>query len=192
MPPRKDLDDKFHVKPAMLEFMSVRCIIFNAPFFFLYAGLAGTVASATETTTNGVTLHGAGATFPDNVYVAWMAAYRSSRLQFVDVKMTYAARGSGYGKTAILNPQQYDIAYAGSDSVLSEADYQTTPDLQLLPSVAGLEDILITLIMLLFACFILKLKQVNNTVLNFEERIFSGIILRPKLRVHYLVTLFTD
>ena len=42
-----------------------------------------------------VELIGAGATAPVSVYVPWMAAYRSSRDQFVDVRLSYNARGSG-------------------------------------------------------------------------------------------------
>lgn len=84
-----------------------------------------------------VILQGAGATFPADVYVAWMAAYRSVRLPFVDVRMKYAARGSGYGKASIANQRLYGDAYAGSDSVLAKTDYNATPDLQMFPSIAG-------------------------------------------------------
>jgi len=80
-----------------------------------------------------VELIGAGATAPNGVYVPWMAAYRSSRNQFVDVRLKYSARGSGFGKRAII---ARTVNYAGSDSLLSEADYKQNPDLQMFPSIA--------------------------------------------------------
>jgi len=80
-----------------------------------------------------VKLVGAGATAPVNVYVPWMAAYRSSRDQFVDVHLDYHARGSGFGKRAIASRS---VSYAGSDSVLSDDDYDKNPDLQMFPAIA--------------------------------------------------------
>jgi len=80
-----------------------------------------------------VELIGTGATAPVGVYVPWMAAYRSSRKQFVDVRLSYSARGSGFGKREIA---ARTVHYAGSDSLLSEADYEKNPDLQMFPSVA--------------------------------------------------------
>jgi ABC-type phosphate transport system substrate-binding protein len=124
----------------MLNFLCMglrQVIVAFTPFFFFNSTLAGATDSATDIPPDAVFLPGAGATFPVDVYVAWMAAYRSSRLQFVDVRMTYAARGSGYGIAAIGNPQTYNVAYAGSDAALAAADYLKTPDLQMLPSVAG-------------------------------------------------------
>jgi len=80
-----------------------------------------------------VELTGAGATAPVSVYAPWMAAYRSSRSHFVDVRLTYAARGSGYGKRAIA---ARSVTYAGSDSILSDDEYEMNPDLQMFPSIA--------------------------------------------------------
>jgi len=79
-------------------------------------------------------LTGAGATFPSSVYVAWMAAYRSLRRQFVDIRLSYNARGSGFGKRAVADRS---VDYAGSDSLLSDAEYQLNPDLQMFPALAG-------------------------------------------------------
>ena len=84
-----------------------------------------------------VVLTGVGATFPAGVYISWMAAYRSMRAQFVDVQMSYAARGSGFGKAAIANATGYGISYAGTDSVLTAADYAKSPDIAMFPSIAG-------------------------------------------------------
>jgi len=80
-----------------------------------------------------VELIGAGATAPASVYVAWMAAYRSSRRPFVDVRLKYHARGSGFGKEAIASDS---VNYAGSDSLLSQDDYNNKPELQMFPSIA--------------------------------------------------------
>jgi len=79
-------------------------------------------------------LIGAGATFPANVYIAWMAAYRSLRQPFVEVRLSYNARGSGFGKRAIVTRS---VHYAGSDSLLSDAEYEQNPDLQMFPALAG-------------------------------------------------------
>ena len=46
-------------------------------------------------------LTGAGGTMPVNVYVAWKAAYRALRSPFVDVRLIYHARSSGFGKREI-------------------------------------------------------------------------------------------
>jgi len=79
-------------------------------------------------------LMGTGATFPANVFVAWMAAYRSLRSPFVDVRLSYNARGSGFGKRAIAARL---VNYAVSESLLSDAAYDDNPDLQMFPALAG-------------------------------------------------------
>ena len=76
---------------------------------------------------------GAGATTPAGVYVTWMAGYMSSRAPFVDVRLAYHARGSGFGKRAIASRS---VSYAGSDSLLSDDEYRQNPDLQMFPSIA--------------------------------------------------------
>jgi len=57
---------------------------------------------------------GAGATAPSSTYTSWMAAYRSYRRQFVDVRLKYSARGSGYGKQCLTTR---NAASAGTLSV---------------------------------------------------------------------------
>ena len=79
-------------------------------------------------------LTGAGATLPSDVYIAWMAAYRSLRRPFVDLRLSYNARGSGFGKRAIADRS---VHYAGSESLLSDADYDQNPDLRMFPALAG-------------------------------------------------------
>ena len=80
-----------------------------------------------------IELIGAGATVPAGVYVTWMAAYKSSRAAFVDVRLSYKALGSGFGKRAI---STRSVNYAGSDSLLSDNDYEQHPDLQMFPAIA--------------------------------------------------------
>ena len=76
---------------------------------------------------------GAGATMPASLYMAWMAAYKSMRRPFVDVRLRYHAESSGFGKQAIASRS---VSYAGSDSLLSDADYEKYPDLQMFPATA--------------------------------------------------------
>lgn len=46
-------------------------------------------------------VRGAGASFPSEVYKAWMVRYAASRQRFTTVTMTYEAVGSGGGKRRI-------------------------------------------------------------------------------------------
>ena len=82
-----------------------------------------------------IQLMGAGGTVHANVFIAWMAAYRSLRSPFVDVRLSYNARSSGFGKRAIAAGS---VSYAGTESVLSDAEYDQNPDLQMFPALAGL------------------------------------------------------
>ena len=87
-----------------------------------------------------IKLRGAGASFPYNVYKDWMPLFWSHRSDHVDVFMEYHAVGSGEGKKLIKGETPkiyYPIEYAGSDSLLKDADYAAHPDLQMLPTMAG-------------------------------------------------------
>ncbi|KAK3281948.1 hypothetical protein CYMTET_10291, partial [Cymbomonas tetramitiformis] len=87
-------------------------------------------------------VQGAGASFPNRLYQDATFAYR-----FVvnDSSVSYLSTGSGKGKCRIkspedecsdtLEPQQID--YAGSDSLLTDAEYEQYPDLQMYPVVGG-------------------------------------------------------
>eukprot|EP00960_Hanusia_phi_P077188 768661-Hanusia_phi.AAC.2 len=86
---------------------------------------------------------GAGATFPKALYNDAIFAYRFAQS---DVSITYLATGSGGGKTRIKDGDKqtpdeygepYNIDFAGSDSLLSNSDYASCPDLQMYPAVAG-------------------------------------------------------
>jgi phosphate transport system substrate-binding protein len=78
-----------------------------------------------------VTLNGAGATFPLPVYTEWIYAY-----QYIDpsVTLNYQGIGSGGGKKAIIDNT---VDFAGSDSLLTDAEYTNGKDLQMYPTVAG-------------------------------------------------------
>jgi len=79
-------------------------------------------------------LAGAGATVPTSVFVAWKAAYRALRSPFVDVRLSYHARGSGFGKREIAAGS---VSYAATESLLADDDYAENPDLQMFPVLAG-------------------------------------------------------
>jgi phosphate transport system substrate-binding protein len=78
-----------------------------------------------------VKITAAGATFPLPVYSAWTYAF-----QYVDpsVVINYQGIGSGGGKKAIIDGT---VDFAGSDSLLSDAEYTSGKDLQMYPMLAG-------------------------------------------------------
>jgi phosphate transport system substrate-binding protein len=78
-----------------------------------------------------VKINGAGATFPLPVYTEWTYAY-----QYVDpsVVINYQGIGSGGGKKGIIDGT---VDFAGSDSLLSDAEYTSGKDLQMYPMLAG-------------------------------------------------------
>lgn len=88
-------------------------------------------AAATGLPAGSVQLAGAGATFPDPVYQSWTYAY-----QYVDpsVVINYQPVGSGAGKKALIDGT---VDFAGSDSLVSDAEYAAGKDLQMFPMVAG-------------------------------------------------------
>jgi phosphate transport system substrate-binding protein len=85
----------------------------------------------TQLAAGSVQLNGAGATFPLPVYTEWIYAY-----QYVDPSVTinYQGIGSGGGKKAIIDNT---VDFAGSDSLVSDAEYTAGKDLQMYPMVAG-------------------------------------------------------
>lgn len=92
-------------------------------------------AAATTQPTNlppgSVQINGAGATFPVPVYTEWTFAY-----QYVDPSVTinYQGIGSGGGKKAIVDGT---VDFAGSDSLVTDAEYTAGKDLQMYPMIAG-------------------------------------------------------
>ncbi len=96
------------------------------------AACSGSEAAPPENGDGGaVVLNGAGATFPLPVYTEWIQMYKSVQ---PDVTINYQGIGSGGGQKAIMDST---VDFAGSDSLLSEAQYKKMPDLQMLPMVAG-------------------------------------------------------
>ena len=82
---------------------------------------------------------GAGASLPSRLYKDAIAAYH-----FVNrsVQVSYAVTGSGGGKCRIKGscpeePEPTSADFAGSDSLLTDAEYEQYPDLQMYPTVAG-------------------------------------------------------
>ena len=71
------------------------------------------------------TVRAAGATFPEDVYNSWASAYFAEN---PDVTLEYESTGSGTGKERIVEGK--DVVFVGSDSLLSEEQYNDVPDLQ--------------------------------------------------------------
>ncbi len=92
-------------------------------------GVAPTQASTDAP--GSVQINGAGATFPLPLYTEWTYAY-----QYVDpsVAINYQGIGSGGGKKAIIDGT---VDFAGSDSLVTDAEYASGKDLQMYPAVAG-------------------------------------------------------
>ncbi len=94
--------------------------------------ITGTPApQPTKMAAGSVQITGSGATFPVPVYTEWTYAY-----QYIDpsVSINYQGIGSGGGKKAIIDGT---VDYAGSDSVVTDAEYTSGKDLQMYPMVAG-------------------------------------------------------
>jgi phosphate transport system substrate-binding protein len=92
---------------------------------------ANVPAKATGLPAGSVQINAAGATFPLPLYTEWTYAYT-----YVDpsVVINYQGIGSGGGKKGIIDGT---IDFAGSDSLLSDAEYTSGKDLQMVPMVAG-------------------------------------------------------
>ena len=92
---------------------------------------AGQTATSTPLAPGSVQINAAGATFPLPIYSAWTYAYR-----YVDpsVVINYQGIGSGGGKKAIIDGT---VDFAGSDSLVTDAEYASGKDLQMYPMVAG-------------------------------------------------------
>jgi phosphate transport system substrate-binding protein len=95
------------------------------------ATAAPTVAATATLAPGSVQITAAGGTFPLPVYTAWTYAY-----QYVDpsVAINYQGIGSGGGKKGIIDGT---LDFAGSDSLLSDAEYTSGKDLQIYPMLAG-------------------------------------------------------
>jgi phosphate transport system substrate-binding protein len=92
---------------------------------------APTKAAPTKLPAGSIQINGSGATFPDPIYKEWVYAYA-----YIDpsVAINYQAVGSGGGKKAIVDGT---VDFAGSDSLLTDAEYTSGKDLQMYPTLAG-------------------------------------------------------
>jgi len=100
-------------------------------------GTSGPVVIPTQTPaapgSSSMLINGAGATFPYPLYSRWFYEYASIN---PSVKFNYQSIGSGGGIQQI---KAKTVDFAGSDAILSDADYQAVAParLQMFPSVAG-------------------------------------------------------
>jgi phosphate transport system substrate-binding protein len=93
---------------------------------------SGTPAAQTAKLAPGsIQITGSGSTFAVPIYTEWIYAY-----QYIDpsVAINYQGIGSGGGKKAVIDGT---VDFAGSDSVLSDAEYTSGKDLQMYPTAAG-------------------------------------------------------
>lgn len=88
---------------------------------------------------NGVRLMGIGASFPAEVYESWTAAFENDRRGYVQLDNKFYGVGSGIGKDQITGEVEEPllVSYVASDSLLEERDYESNPNLQMIPVMAG-------------------------------------------------------
>ena len=86
-----------------------------------------------------ITINGAGATFPFPLYSRWFYDYA-----FVDtaVKFNYQSIGSGGGIKQIT---EQTVDFGASDAILNDDQYKAAPGIQMFPTVAGAEAIVVNL-----------------------------------------------
>lgn len=86
-----------------------------------------------------VAINGAGATFPFPLYSKWFYDYA-----FVDpsVKFNYQSLGSGAGIKQIT---EKTVDFGASDAILNDDQYAAAPGIQMFPTVAGAEAIVVNL-----------------------------------------------
>ena len=84
-------------------------------------------------------INGAGATFPFPLYSRWFYDYA-----FVDpaVKFNYQSIGSGGGIKQIT---EKTVDFGASDAILNDDQYKAAPGIQMFPTVAGAEAIVVNL-----------------------------------------------
>lgn len=112
----------------------LKCFIFTVVIGSLFlAACAPTATPTVEGTAKpaAVQLTGSGATFPEPIYKEWIFAYS---YVLPSVTINYQGVGSGGGKKAIVDNT---VDFAGSDSLLTDAEYTAGKDLQMYPMLAG-------------------------------------------------------
>jgi phosphate transport system substrate-binding protein len=90
--------------------------------------------------TGSITINGAGATFPFPLYSKWFYDYA-----FIDssVKFNYQSIGSGGGIKQIT---EKTVDFGASDAILNEDQYKAAQGIQMFPTVAGAEAIVVNLL----------------------------------------------
>jgi phosphate transport system substrate-binding protein len=88
-------------------------------------------AQAPTAVPGSIQINGSGSTFSLPIYTQWTYAY-----QYVDTSaaINYQGVGSGAGKKAIIDGT---VDFAGSDSLVTDAEYASGKDLQMYPALAG-------------------------------------------------------
>ncbi len=96
-------------------------------------------AKPTEPPAGSVQITGAGATFPFPLYSRWFYDYA-----FVDtaVRFNYQSIGSGGGIKQIT---EKTVDFGASDAILNEDQFKAAPGIQMFPTVAGAEAIVVNL-----------------------------------------------
>ncbi len=96
-------------------------------------------ASLAAAPAGSITINGAGATFPFPLYSRWFYDYA-----FVDtaVKFNYQSIGSGGGIKQIT---EKTVDFGASDAILNSDQYTAAPGIQMFPTVAGAEAIVVNL-----------------------------------------------
>jgi phosphate transport system substrate-binding protein len=97
-------------------------------------------ASAPQSVAAGsIAINGAGATFPFPLYSKWFYDYA-----FVDpaAKFNYQSIGSGGGIKQITDKT---VDFGASDAILNDAQYTAAPGIQMFPTVAGAEAVVVNL-----------------------------------------------
>jgi phosphate transport system substrate-binding protein len=99
----------------------------------------GEVPASTALPAGSVAITGAGATFPYPLYSRWFYDYA-----FVDptVKFNYQSIGSGGGIKQIT---EKTVDFGASDAILNDQQFQDAPGIQMFPTVAGAEAIVVNL-----------------------------------------------
>ncbi|MBI3738573.1 MAG: substrate-binding domain-containing protein, partial [Chloroflexi bacterium] len=127
----------------------VRSFLFVAVALSVLLAACGTPAtpSATEAApgqptalpAGSITINGAGATFPFPLYSKWFYDYA-----FVDtaVRFNYQSIGSGGGIKQIT---EKTVDFGASDAILNADQFAAAPGIQMLPTVAGAEAIVVNL-----------------------------------------------
>jgi phosphate transport system substrate-binding protein len=117
--------------PAPVQIEVTRVVAGTPEVMVVTATPASQAAEPAQMAAGSVQVNAGGATFPLPLYQQWIFAY-----QVVDpsVVINYQGIGSGGGKKSIIDGT---FDFAGSDSVLVDAEYTSGKDLQMYPVVAG-------------------------------------------------------